>query len=270
MSTLRHSVAKCPVSMSRRIIQLTDCHLFSDPAGEVRGIVTWPRLVSVLQNVRQQFEAFDLLVLTGDTAHDEMLATYQSVERELQDWTNRVRIIPGNHDNRQFLREVFPDSSGPLFGRVTFEVCWDDWRVIGVDSQIVGEVPGLLGVEQLDWLRNRLNTAAQLPTLLFLHHPPVPVHSSWLDKINLQDAGELDRLLKDYPQVRLIGCGHVHQELAAWFGGATVVTTPAVGPQFRPRTEQLEIDPALPGYRVIELYDDGRWSTQVIRCSTAP
>ncbi len=255
--------------MTRRIIQLTDCHLFADPAAELRGIITWPRFAAVLADVKRQVPNFDLLVLTGDTAHDEAIATYKSVRNELADWAGHIRIIPGNHDHRQALSELFPDLSGGLAERVTFHVQWDDWQVIGLDSQRPGEVPGSLGDEQLAWLRARLDTTPQVNTLLFLHHPPVTVHSAWLDKIGLQDASEFARMLRDYPQVRLIGCGHVHQAMAASLEGATVVTTPAVGPQFRPRTEQLEIDPAPPGYRVVELQADGRWSTQVLNCCLA-
>jgi Icc protein len=252
--------------MTRRIVQLTDCHLFADATRELRGIVTWPRLAAVVDDVRRRVPDFDLLVLSGDTAHDEEPATYESVRKELGDLAGRVQIIPGNHDDRQALHDVFPDSTSGLAGRVTFHVRWDDWQVIGLDSRRPGELPGSLGDEQLAWLRARLDAAPRVNALLFLHHPPVAVASGWLDKIGLQDVSQFEQTLRGHAQVRLIACGHVHQELAASLGGATVVTTPAVGPQFRPRTEQLEIDPAPPAYRVLELHADGRWLTQVLRC----
>ena len=176
-----------------------------------------------------------------------------------------MRIIPGNHDNRLVLGDLFPQGCAGPIGRVTFEVSWNDWQVIGLDSQQPGEQPGSLGAEQLAWLRTRLESTP-LHTLLFLHHPPVAVQSPWLDQINLQDALEFERLLQDHPQVRLVVCGHVHQEYVGLLGDATVFATPAVGPQFRPRTEQLVIEPASPAYRVLELRSDGRWSTQVVRC----
>src|SRR5436190_18417540 len=91
-----------------RILQLTDCHLFADPKAELRGVATWPRFQAVLQDVRRRFPDFDLLVLSGDTAHDECLATYQAVRQSLGEWSERVRIIPGNHDDRAAMRRVFP------------------------------------------------------------------------------------------------------------------------------------------------------------------
>lgn len=250
--------------MTHRIVQLTDCHLFTDPERSLRGVVTWPRLVSVLDDIRRRVPNVELLVFTGDTAHDEARETYESVRSILAEWAERVRIVPGNHDDRTFLRDLFPNGSNGPAGRITFHVPWNDWQVIGLDTQRPGELAGSLDGEQLDWLRTRLE--APLPTLLTLHHPPIPVQSQWLDKIGLQNASEFERLLQDYPQVRMVVCGHVHQEVAGSLGHATVFTTPAVGPQFRARTEQLEIDLAPPAYRILELHSDGTWSTQVLRC----
>jgi len=249
-----------------RVVQLTDCHLFADPAGALRGVATWRRFEAVLRDLRLRMSDCDLLVVSGDTAHDEALATYQAVRQALGDWAPHLRIIPGNHDDRASLRRVFPESCRGSDGRVTFTVRWTDWQVIGLDSQQPGELPGLLGEEQLAWLHDQIEAAPGLSTLLFLHHPPIAVQCPWLDAIGLQDAADLEVLLKRHSQVRLIGCGHVHQEMSASLAGGVVFTTPAVGPQFRPRTAKLEIDPQPPAYRVIELLPDGRWSTQVLSC----
>ena len=249
----------------RRIVQLTDCHLFADPTTALREIVTWPRFTSVLQSIRRQVPELDLLVITGDIAHDEVPATYDAVVGELRDWSNKVRVVPGNHDLRAALGERFAGSTNPCAGRVTFHQQWEDWQVIGLDSKRPGDVSGALGEDQLSWLRERLEVTKQLDTLLFMHHPPISVHSPWLDRIGLEDAAQLEPVLNDFPQVRLIGCGHVHHEVVAKFGPATVFTTPAVGPRFRPRTEQLVIDEGPPGFRLWELLPEGRWSTQVLQ-----
>jgi Icc protein len=168
------------------------------------------------------------------------------------------------------LRRVFPESSGDGDDRITFCERRAHWQLIGLDSQQPGEKSGLLGDEQRAWLQHRLEAAPDVNTLLFVHHPPVAVPSPWLNAIGLQDAAEFQRLVRRHPQVRLICCGHVHQEMSASLAGATVVTTPAVGPQFRPRTAQVELDSQPPCYRVIELCPDGQWTTQVLQCAMAP
>lgn len=253
---------------SLTIVQLTDCHLFTDPDGSLRDIATRPRLRRVIEDMRHRVPDFDLLVVTGDTAHDEAHATYEELREELGAWTGRLRIVPGNHDDRGSLGHVFPEASEAIADRIGFAVETTDWSVIGLDSQLTGETAGELGAEQLGRLRARLEAAPQLATLLFLHHAPILVGSAWLDVVGLRDAGAFEALLAQHPQVRAVISGHVHQELSGSIAGATVHTTPAVGPQFRPHTETLVIDPGPPAYRIVELYPTGDWSTTVVRCAT--
>jgi len=252
---------------SLTIVQLTDCHLFTDPRGSLRGIETQPRLRQVIADVRRRVPDFDVLVVTGDTANDEADATYEAFRMELGDWSERLRIVPGNHDDRSSLTRLFPDACERIGERVGFVTETPDWIVIGLDSQLSGQTAGELGGEQLAWLRARLGAAPELDALLFIHHPPIPVGSAWLDEIGLHDAAELGALIAAHPRVRAVISGHVHQEVSGSIGGAAVHTTPAVGPQFRPRTTSFEIDPGPPGYRIVELRPAGAWSTTVVRCN---
>lgn len=250
------------------IVQLTDCHLFTDSHGSVREITTRPRLRRVLEDIRARLAHFDLLVVTGDTAHDEAEATYEEFRAELGDLVDRLRIVPGNHDDRAALRRSFPALTEEIGDRVGFSLETDDWLVIGLDSQLTGEEAGGLGSRQLARLDERLAADPARNAILFLHHPPIRVGSAWLDRIGLLDADALETVLERHPQVRAVVTGHVHQKATGRCGGADVHTSPAVGPQFRPRTVTLEIDPAPPAYRVVELHSGGNWSTTVVHCAT--
>src|SRR5262245_52175673 len=73
------------MKMTRRLVQITDCHLFADRERDLRDVVTWPRMVAILQQVRLQVPDADLLVLTGDTAHDAARETYRSVRELMKD-----------------------------------------------------------------------------------------------------------------------------------------------------------------------------------------
>ena len=114
--------------MTFRIIQITDCHLYADRR-ELRGIATWPRLVAVLDEIRNRFSEFDCLVVTGDTAHDEIEETYTGFREALGDLTDRLFLIPGNHDNREAMVQVFPDRCGLADGRLTFQHSLGDWQL---------------------------------------------------------------------------------------------------------------------------------------------
>jgi 3',5'-cyclic-AMP phosphodiesterase len=247
-----------------QIVQFTDCHLFTDPETELRGIRTWPRFQAAIKDMVQRFPQADLLVFTGDTAHDEQLSTYQAVRETLGTWTDRLRIIPGNHDHRPSLLSTFPSACQATGDRVTFEMQRGDWQLIGLDSHLPGEVAGSLLDDQLAWLDQRLGAHPAVPTLLFVHHPAIAIGSPWLDALRLQDSDPFRAVLARHSQVQLVVCGHVHQEVTSRLGDATLVTTPAIGPPFVPRTETIEIDSRPPCYRVIELSAHGEWRTQVI------
>jgi Icc protein len=247
-----------------RIIQISDLHLFADPKAELKGICTRERLERVLAALRQESGKAELLIVTGDLAHDERLETYQALRELLKEWLPRVRVLPGNHDNRTFMRQVFGDIVLAAGERNVFADSAGNWRLIGLDSQIPGAVAGELGTVQLGWLEQQLAATSQ-PTVLFLHHPPIPVGSTWLDQIGLLDASALWKMLERFPKVRLICTGHIHQELTIRRGGVVVLATASTGVQFLPETESLVVDDLPPGYRLLELQDDGGVRTRVIR-----
>ena len=148
--------------MTHRIIQITDCHLFADRSTELRGISTWPRLHAVISRIQSDHSDLDCLVVTGDTAHDEDIATCAAFREALGGLAERMRIIPGNHDDRAALESVFPECCAMQGGRLPFQHSLGDWQIIGLDSQITGEVSGRLGDEQRDWLRDRLASTGEI------------------------------------------------------------------------------------------------------------
>ena len=247
-----------------RVIQITDCHVMTDPLGAIRGVPTRGTLERVLSAVERNFPDADRLIITGDLTHDEKLSTYVWLRERLQPWITRLRVIPGNHDDRGLMREVFGDRLSPVaFDRNVFIDEILGWRLIGLDSHVPGKLHGELGLSQLSWLRAELEQYPHMPTCLCLHHPPVLVGSAWLDRINLLDAAELLEIVRAFPQVRSVWCGHVHQERTMLDGNVLLLTTPSTGVQFRPETKALEVADAPPGFRVIELVSAGRFQTRV-------
>jgi Icc protein len=251
--------------MPVRLIQITDLHLFADPDAELRGVCPRARFENILAALKPERAGADRLIITGDLTHDDRRETYAALRELLADWIDMLRVIPGNHDERTAMRDVFDDRVQVAAGRNVFSDEIGGWQLIGLDTHLSGSVAGRAGDEQLEWLAAQLQAAADRPTLLCLHHPPVAIGSRWLDEVGLEDAAELSAILARHPHVRLVCCGHVHQELAIGGGGFNVLTTPATAVQFRPGAESLEIDGAAPGYRVIELEDDGAWRSRVVR-----
>jgi len=249
--------------MSIRVVQLTDLHLFRDTAGIIAGVRSWDTFNAVLAQTKAQQKNIDYLILTGDIAQDEELETYIMLRDALGDWLDRCKIIPGNHDSPDHLREVFPEMFLDNSDALTFELFAGNWCLIGLDSHVPGQVNGRVDSEQLKWLKRKLDSHADNQTLLFIHHPPVPISVNWIDKLGLDEASELVELIASSPQIKVVCAGHVHQEFQGKIGTAEIYTTPSTCVQFGARANKT-FDTKAAGYRVFNLRSDG-YQTEVLR-----
>lgn len=252
--------------MTINIVQLTDLHLYKDPQALLAGIETWKTFRSVLEQVRRDQADLDYLILTGDLAQDETVETYLMLREALGDWLDRCRIIPGNHDDRGNLREVFPEFFSADEGPLTFTLTAGAWRIIGLDSHVPGEVRGWIDADQLNWLKLQLSADPNARTLVFIHHPPIPINVAWLDEIGLSQAAGLIELIESSPQIDVVCTGHVHQEFTGQIGAASIYTTPSTCVQFGARAEKT-FDSSAAGYRTFRLDSSGGHSTSVHRLS---
>jgi Icc protein len=107
-----------------------------------------------------------------------------------------------------------------------------------------------------------------VPTLLFVHHPPVSIDVAWLDATGLEAPMNWCALIERSPQVRAVCAGHVHQESATNIAGTPVYTTRSTSVQFGARAEK-SFDPRTAGYRSFTLHPDG-FSTAVHRLCDVP
>ena len=254
--------------MSVEILQLTDLHLLSDPDATLKGVSTHKSLVDVLDFIDAGLNAgrwnIDVAVITGDMAHDEQLATYETLKELFVDRFPRLCLIPGNHDDRNFIRRVFPEAGRASDEYITFSEELAGWRLLGVDSHVRGEVPGRVDEQHLEWLKGELTQHADQPTVLFTHHPPFKVQSEWLDKIGLREPDALNDLIGAFSQIRVVSAGHVHQHFEGRLGDVNLLTTPSTAVQFKPHAVTLVCDPIAPGFRVFKL-DGDAIQTEVVR-----
>ncbi len=259
--------------MSTLLLQLSDLHLFAEPDGLLREVPTRDSLGEVLEAVRGTGWEFDRVVVTGDFTHDERRETYEAAQELLEEWLDRCHVLPGNHDDRGLLREVFSGQAGGSDRGICFSQAVGGWRLIGIDTHVPGEVRGRVEQEMLDWLAGELAEHVAEPTIVFQHHPPIGVGSAWLDEIGLLDPGPYRDLITSSPQVRVVSCGHVHQESSGTLGTAVVLTVPSTGVQFVPLCRTARVDAIAPGFRVFALEDPADavdassvgWSTRVVR-----
>lgn len=251
--------------MMIRILQLTDLHVFKDPQERLKGIPTFELLQDVVDFISKSGENFDYVVVTGDHTHDELPESYRAVRTVLNPWIDRLFQVPGNHDDRSVLRSVFADRiAGAGQERINFSFRAGNWLCLGLDTHIPKAVPGLIEPDQVQWAREQLVASDAQHVALFFHHPPVDIGSVWMDRIGLSGKELLQSWFAEEPRIRLVCCGHVHHEFRCLIGQTEIVTTPSTGLQFSPDGDSPTFVAAPPGYRVIELNDEG-YSTRVVR-----
>lgn len=199
----------------------------------------------------------DVVLMTGDLAHDGALASYHALHRALASLASPIIAIPGNHDDPTSLRRVF----GPW----PLVASFGSWRVILFATHIRGRDGGALRIAELKASAETLGHAPAPPTLLALHHPPVAVGSPWLDAMGLQGAQRLGLWLAEHACVRLVLCGHVHQAVRRRITGVPVLSSPATSIQFMPNTRRCQVKDRRPAWRALWLAQDGTFRTRVHR-----
>lgn len=260
------------------VLQLSDPHLLAGPEARLRGVPTRQTLADVLALAVARHPVIDRIVLTGDLAHDEAIATYETLRDLLGPHGGRARPLPGNHDDRRALRTVFPTLPGepeaappgePAAAEARIGFCEhvDGWCLVGLDSRVPGEDGGRLGPEQLGWLRDRLAAHAGTSTAIFVHHPPVPTGHPVLDGMGLADADALAAVLASAPWVRAICHGHIHRAFEGRLGSVPVLGAPSTAFQFPAHPDQGSYELVPPGARVLSLDADGL-RTEVLRLPT--
>lgn len=247
-----------------RIVQLTDLHLTARDDDHVWGSGVWRNLDRALEHVERALGDVDRVVLTGDLANSGSADAYARLAQRLAPFGDRVRLLPGNHDDRERLRAAFPARWLADAPRLVFADELAGWRLLGLDSLWQGRVRAQFDDWQLAWLRDQL-AADTRPYLLFVHHPPVRVRTWWLDKDLARERDALRAVLAANPP-RAVFAGHVHHEFVGELAGAPVTTTPAIAYQYGKRTWLPLPRSRAPALRVIDVDVDGCVTSRVVHC----
>ncbi|MBE0490421.1 MAG: phosphodiesterase [Halomonas sp.] len=236
-----------------RLVQISDCHLHADPAARARAGFPLRQLEAVVEAVNR--ERPDMVLVTGDISNDETAASYQLAVRTLGRLAAPWFWLAGNHDDPALMAET---------RELLDELDIGAWRILMLDTHVSGQAHGELGPEGLAELAARLEEDDR-PTLLAMHHPPLPVGSAWIDALGLRDREAFWQTLSAFGQVRAILCGHIHQAFASHqrLAGSpqrpeesevAVYGCPSTTDQFLAHAETFAIDEASrPGYRVLDL-----------------
>ncbi|MEW9798422.1 metallophosphoesterase family protein [Alteromonas sp. CYL-A6] len=241
-----------------RLIQLSDCHLFSAPdkAG-YNGIRPYHSLDRVLAQLAG--EAPDAVLVTGDISGDDSAASYAHflalMKRHLSccDW----RVLPGNHDHNPHATQL---AAYELRAGQPWQL--DKWLIHGLDTRTPATA-GWVNQTELTATSDAIASYPEHAHLLALHHHILPA-DSWMDSHPLSNAADVLAWLDAHPCVKTVIHGHVHYPLIRTQGDCQILGVPSTCWQFA-MTPSFEVDSAPPGYRILTLHNDGHIESEIRR-----
>jgi 3',5'-cyclic AMP phosphodiesterase CpdA len=254
--------------LSMLIAQITDSHV------EAPGVIAHGRydaralLERTLEQIAIMVPKVDFILHTGDITHHGDVSVNRDVRAMLEATGIPYRVMQGNHDETEPLRQAYADTSWmPKSGFLHFVV--DDLapRIICLDTKIQNEVPGMLCEERLAWLEAQLKAGGTRPTMIAMHHPAFRIGRPFSDARPFQNADKFAALLARYPNVSLVIAGHVHCTLQARIGHAVAIAAPSTAYQFlvdRREGQTISLIDEPPGFYMHDFSDAHGFTSQCV------
>lgn len=197
-------------------LHISDTHISSDPPDHPRWTAEGHghpnRGVEALLDVINGLSfKLDFILHTGDVCNDPHVGNYYCARDLLLQLPGPIYLLPGNHDSPVRMREILHD------GR-KLHVLRDDHVQAGslhlVTLDSTGEDSHLphLADSQIDFLEERLNAIGGQPTIVALHHMPIPSGVDYFDdKMRPQIGGRIHNVLRHHVgSIAGVFYGHVH------------------------------------------------------------
>ena len=253
-----------------RILQISDFHLRGDGKLSFQVVDTASFLKSTKAHLEHVFaldgQKPDMIVVTGDIADSGDEKAYLMVYEALSSFNVPVYAVPGNHDRRDRMVRILKGWTIPNPQTAPF-LCYavqtEEARLLFLDTLNPGSHAGHMLEAELAWLDNELQSNKNVPTLIFMHHPPFITGLPAMDE-PFENREQMRTVLMKAPWARLC-CGHMHRPIFTVWAGVPCVTAPAASMQieldFTPEggdTFRMET----PGY-LLHDFEDGVFNTHV-------
>lgn len=239
-----------------KFIHLSDIHL-SKPGTLVEGLDPVARLAQALDHMRDQHSDASHLVVTGDLTHWAEPEAYAALRDAVQRFPIPVRLLVGNHDERDAFAQAFPEVPRDENGFVQSSEDRDGIRFIYCDTIQPQTHVGHYCAQRLGWLKTQLDSCSA--AFVFMHHNPLHLGDPSTDTLSLRDEDQapLHALLRaNRDKVRHIFFGHVHEPLCGTLSGIPFSGVPSTMHQVIPSTQPSDVSPSAPlepSYRVVLL-----------------
>ncbi|WP_284945573.1 phosphodiesterase [Acidisoma cladoniae] len=257
------------------IAQISDPHL--RPSGLLYQDVldTAAPLRTAIAQINALDPPPDVVLLTGDVVDEGAAAEYAVARDVLAALQPKLLVIPGNHDERLAFRTAFHDHAYlPQTGPLHYVI--DDAgpvRVIALDVTVPDLHHGVVDDAALLWLEQVLGAEAERPSVVMMHQPPLVSGVPYLDEYRCFGGDRLAEVLRRFPAVERVLCGHVHRQMQMRFGGTLLCTAPSTATTIALQT-QADAEPASfiepPGFLLHHWRPDRGMVTHSIPIGTFP
>ncbi len=251
-----------------RFVHITDTHIVA-PGARVRDVETCRTLERVVDAINGLEPRPAFVVVGGDLVSPDLApdvtggeatdADYETAYAVLWGLLERLTVpfhtLMGNHDRRGPFRRAVFRRAAPEVGPHRYVIDVDGYRLCALDSLDPGQKPGLLGGEQVAWLRERLREAADRHAVIAVHHHAVPIGLRRLDEQMLMDADALWDVIREAGNVRGVLCGHVHLRHEEVRAGVPVLITPSTCFQSSKQFQEKQYLPGPPALRLVTCRD---------------
>ena len=211
------------------IAQMTDIHIGFEPDAKPEEL-NRQRFRATLDRLLKQPNVPDMLVCSGDITDRGDADSFAKTAELLQGLPFPVHMMVGNHDSREGLLAAFPHTLHEG-GFIHTAFMADGLLVVLLDTLEPGRHGGAFCTARRDWLRAKLDAHRDVPTVIFMHHPPVVSGIAWMDpRADEEWILNLAAALDGMDQVQAIHCGHLHRPIQTSFCGIPLSVTPSVAP----------------------------------------
>lgn len=199
--------------------QVEDDHLYSD---------TSATLTRILADIKTLVPQPRFIVASGDLTNRGDAESYEELKRLVAEAGLDMPILYalGNHDRRDGFYPAMLGRLQDVLAPYDHSEVIAGVHVIVMDSSVPGKVGGAFEPGQIEWLKAELDTHADLPKLLVMHHAPAldadRPDMQW-ESLTIADTEALREAVAGRNVIGILS-GHIHfDRVSNWYGIPVVV-----------------------------------------------
>ena len=150
------------------------------------------------------------------------------IRDRLQQLSIPYHPMVGNHDDRALFRRTLPVSDQTMDNFIQYDIASEARHLLCLDTLKQGSDVGTFCSERTDWLRDKLQSAGNMPVFLFMHHPPMDLGLPMQDMDKMENGQAFLDLLAQFDCVKHLFIGHVHRPITGSVRGIPFSTMRSV------------------------------------------